>query len=191
MGEPKAIHKYTVAEYLAMEEVAEYKSEYFEGEIFAMAGGSPSHDRIASECDRFIGDAIHGKGCETFTSNMKVRIENSNAYYYPDLSVACGKSAFDGNGLGALTNPVLIVEVLSESTESFDRGKKFHRYKQISSFKEYVLIAQDEPQIDVFYKIEDGTWNQNSYAGMDDEMELRSLGIRVKLGDIYRRVEFG
>lgn len=185
----KRTQTYTVAEYLAMEEVAEYRSEYFEGEIFAMAGGSPSHDRIASDCDRFIGDAIQGKGCETFTSNMKVRIENSNAYYYPDLSVACG-AEFDGNGQGALINPILLIEVLSKSTEAFDRGKKFHRYKQIKSFREYVLISQDEPHIDVSFKTDDGIWRLDSYAGLDDVLELRSLSIRVKLADIYRRVGF-
>jgi Uma2 family endonuclease len=190
MGEPKITHRYTVEEYLAMEEVAEYRSEYFEGEIFAMAGGSPSHDRIASQCDRVIGSAIESKGCETFTSSMKVRIENSKAYYYPDLSVACGEAEFDENGIGALTNPVLIIEVLSKSTEGFDRGDKFQRYKQISSFREYVMIAQSKPQIDVFYKTDAGFWRIDNYEGLDAVMELRSLGIQVKLADIYKRVKF-
>ena len=189
MGELKKTHTYTVEEYLAMEEVAEYRSEYFEGEIFAMAGGSPNHDRIAGDCDHVISDSIRSKGCETFTSNMKVRIENSKAYYYPDLSVACG-AEFDENGLGALTNPILLIEVLSKSTEAFDRGKKFHRYKQIKSFREYVLISQDEPHIDTSYKTEDGIWQLDSFSGLDDVLVLRSLGIKVKLADIYRRVKF-
>ncbi len=188
MGNPEPVRFYTVAEYLALEEPAEYRSEYFEGEIFAMAGGSPNHDRIASDCDRFIGDAIFGKGCETFTSNMKVRIENSKAYYYPDLSVVCGKAEFEQDGI--LTNPVVLFEILSPSTEGFDRGNKFRRYKQISSLREYVLISQNEPQIDVFFKTDDGSWRLDSYEGLDDLMQLRAIGIHIQLADIYRRVEF-
>jgi Uma2 family endonuclease len=182
------IHYYTAAEYLALEETAEYRSEYFGGEIFAMAGSTPNHDRICGECGRLIGNALLDSKCEVFTSNMKVKIEHSNAYYYPDLSAACGKSKFDQDGI--LTNPTLIIEVLSDSTVDFDWGKKFMRYRQISSLKEYVLISQKEPCIDVFYKTEEGDWNFLSYEGMDAVVELRSLGIQLKLSDIYRRVEF-
>ncbi|HEX2898923.1 MAG TPA: Uma2 family endonuclease [Bacteroidia bacterium] len=188
MGEPKTVHKYSVKEYLAMEEAAEYRSEFVDGEIFAMAGGSPVHDMICSECQRVIGNAILGSGCETHTSNMKVRNESSSIYYYPDLSVVCGKADFDADGV--LLNPVLIVEVLSPSNEAYDRGEKFRRYKQISSMREYVLITQSEAQIDVFYKTEAGFWRHDSYEGVGDIMELRSLGIQVALADIYRRVSF-
>lgn len=188
MGNPEPVHYYTVAEYLALEEAAEYRSEYVDGEIFAMAGGSPNHDMICSECARVIGNAILGSGCETHTSNMKVRNETSSVFYYPDLSIACGKAEFDSDGI--LTNPVILFEVLSPSTEAYDRGEKFQRYKQISSLREYVMIAHKKPQIDVFFKTDAGFWRIDSYAGLDDVMELRSLGIQIKLADIYRRIEF-
>jgi Uma2 family endonuclease len=190
MGNSGSVHFYTVAEYLALEEAAEYRSEYFEGEIFAMAGGTIEHDLIAGEFSRLLGNSLHGGPCKPLTSNMKIRIEDSSAYYYPDLSVVCGKPNLEDKNRHILTNPLVIVEVLSDSTESFDRRKKFQRYKQISSFREYVLIAQDVPQIDVFYKAEDGVWYPHTYVGLDEVMELRSLSIHLKLADIYQQIEF-
>lgn len=190
MAIPKTQHYYTPEEYLALEEVAEYKSQYFNGEIFAMAGSTANHDWIASECDRLIGATLRDKNCKTFTGNMKIRIPVEQIYYYPDFSAACGPDIFEDAKKTVLKSPVLIIEVLSESTESFDRGKKFHRYQQIPSFQEYVLISQDEIQIDVLEKMESGLWALRSYAGLDDVLELRSLGIGLKLADIYSRVEF-
>jgi Uma2 family endonuclease len=190
MGIEKTSQKYTVAEYLEMEKAAEYRSEYFEGEIFAMSGGTLEHDRVAGDLQRILGNQLLDGPCECLTSNMKIRIQGSSAYYYPDLSVVCGEPILEDKDKHVVTNPMLIIEVLSESTESFDRGKKFHRYKQISSFIEYVLIAQSEPQIDVFRKMPDGLWVNESYEGLDDTMHLKSLGIQVKLADIYRRVKF-
>jgi Uma2 family endonuclease len=190
MGIEKTIQRYTVDEYLEMEEASEYRSEYFNGEIFAMSGGTANHDRIASQCDKLIGAALGSRDCETFTGNMKIRIPGDLIYYYPDLSVNCADDKFEDQKQTILKNPSVIIEVLSDSTESHDRGKKFHRYKQISSLEEYVLIAQDEYQIDVFQKSNDGTWNLRSYAGIGDVMELRSLGIQLKLADIYLRVKF-
>ncbi len=181
---------HTVAEYLALEEVAEYRSEYFEGEIFAMAGATGEHNLIAKECSRAIDDAAEGSGCQTVLLDMKVRIEGSSAYYYPDIAVVCDKFQYEDEKRQILKNPLIIIEVLSDSTEAQDRGSKFHRYKQISSLREYVLISQKEPQIDVFFKMNDDSWRLDSYAGLDAKMELRSLGIHVKLADIYRRVEF-
>jgi Uma2 family endonuclease len=190
MGLPKISHHYTVAEYLELEETAEYKSQYFEGEIFAMSGGSGNHSRLAVDCSRAMSSVLIDRGCEVFNSDLKIRIQDSSAYYYPDLSVVCGEADFEDEAESILKNPMLIVEVLSESTESFDRGKKFHRYRQISSFVEYVLISQTEVQVDVFQKATDGTWNMRNYSGIEDVMELNSLGIQIKLADIYRRVRF-
>ena len=190
MGNPEPVHYYTVAEYLEMEELAECRSEYFDGEIFAMAGGSADHDRLSSELDRLIGTAMIGRPCETFTANMKIRIQGSSAFFYPDLSVVCGKPQFDDPKQHVITNPVIIIEVLSESTEARDRGKKFERYKQITSFQEYVLVYQTEPKAQVYRKVQEGIWTQYTYSGMDAVMELQSIGIQIKLADIYRRVEF-
>ena len=190
MEESKSSHRYTVQEYLAMEEVAEYRSEYFEGEIFSMAGESGNHSRIATDCANAIAEGLKNGNCEVFNSDLKVRIENRSAYCYPDIAVVCGGATFEDPAKSILTNPMLIFEVLSKSTESMDRGSKFHRYKQISSLVEYILIAQDEPQIDAFLKVDDERWNMHSYAGLDDVLLLRSLGIQIKLADIYRRVKF-
>jgi Uma2 family endonuclease len=186
----KTTHSYTVAEYLAMEETAEYRSEYFEGEIFAMSGGTFNHENIVGDLYFQLRLSLSGTSCRPLTSNMKIRIEGSRAYYYADLSVICGEPVFEDEKQHVISNPVLIIEVLSESTESFDRGKKYHRYKQISSLREYVLIAQDEPQIDVSYKNEEGRWEQYSYEGLEDVLELRSIGVKIKLADIYRMVKF-
>jgi Uma2 family endonuclease len=190
MGDPQPVHRYTVAEYLALEEAAEYRSEYFEGEIFAMAGGTGEHNLIAKECARAIDDATDGAGCQTTLLDLKVRIEGSSAYYYPDISVVCGKFLYEDDKHTILTNPIVLIEILSDSTADFDRGKKFTRYRQISSLREYVLISQHEPTIDVFYKTDAGFWRFDNYTGLDSVMELRSLGIQIKLADIYRRVEF-
>lgn len=190
MGAPKTKTHFTPAEYLAMEALADYKSEYYNGEIFAMSGGTVEHSRITMDCARTLADAMGNQPCELFSNDLKIRIESSSSYYYPELSAVCGPPKFEDPKKTILTNPVLIVEVLSESTESFDRGKKFHRYQQISTLREYVLIAQSEAQIDVFYKGENGIWMLHSYAGMDAVMKLQSLKIDVKLSDIYRRVEF-
>lgn len=173
-----------------MEEVAEYKSEYDNGEIFAMAGATANHNRIAFDCGRLVGNALRGSGCEAFSADMKVRIAKDDIYYYPELSIACGKADFEDKKETILKNPTLIIEVLSEGTSSFDRGRKFHKYQQIASLQEYVLIEQIEPQIDSYFKMEDGSWNLRSHFGLEAVLELRSLGIKLKLADIYERVNF-
>jgi Uma2 family endonuclease len=190
MAIPKTQDYFTRDEYLTMEEVAEYRSEYFRGEIFAMAGATANHDRISNACNRLIGNALDGGSCEYFSNDIKVRIPNDDIYYYPELSAVCGPAEFEDEKETILTNPFVIIEVLSDGTESFDRGKKFHRYKQIPSLKEYILIAQDELQIDVFQNADDGIWHLRSYSGVEDSLEINSLNIRLPLAEIYRRVKF-
>lgn len=190
MGDAQPVRFYTVAEYLALEDVAEYRSEYFEGEIFAMAGGTENHNLVVGNCITQLNLKLSEKPCRVYPSDTKVRIEGSSAYYYPDVSVACEHFEFEDEKRMLLTNPVLLVEVLSESTTEFDRTKKFTRYRQISSLREYVLISQHEPAIDVYYKTDGGFWRFDNYTGLEQVMELRSIGIQIKLADIYRRVEF-
>lgn len=172
-----------------MESVADFRSEFFKGEIFAMAGATANHDRISNACNRLIGNALDGGQCEHFSNDIKVRIPNEDIYYYPELSVVCGAADFEDKKESILKNPVLIIEVLSEGTESFDRGKKFHRYQQIPSLREYILIAQDEYQIDAFKKADDGVWQLRSYSGLEDVLEINSLNLFLPLADIYRRVK--
>ncbi len=190
MGNSGSVHFYTVAEYLALEEAAEYRSEYFEGEIFAMAGGTENHNLIVGNSITQLNLHLAEKPCRVYPSEIKVRIENSKAYHYPDVTVACEHFEFEDEKRTLLTNPLILIEVLSDSTADFDRTKKFTRYRQISSLREYVLISQTEPSIDVFYKTDGGFWRFDNYTGLDEVMELRAIGIQVKLVDIYRRVEF-
>lgn len=190
MGVPKSNRYCSAKEYLALEEIAEFKSEYYNGEIFAMSGGTANHDRLASECDRIIGTRLENGDCESFTSNMKVRIPKADIYFYPDFSVVCGQAEFEDAKKSILTNPILIVEVLSDSTESFDRGKKFHRYQQIPSLTEYLLISQTEPQVDIFHRSDNRIWTLRSYSGLESVIEIQTLNLEIKLADLYRRVEF-
>ena len=140
MGNPEPIRRYTVAEYLALEETAEYRSEYFDGEIFAMAGGTGNHSRIGVACMSILDGLLANSPCEVFDGSLKIRIQDSNAYCYPDLSVVFGKPLFEGDKELILKNPMLIVEVLSKSTEGYDRGEKFQYYKQIDTLRELSLI---------------------------------------------------
>lgn len=186
--EPYEIH--TPDEYLVMEEAAEYKSEYYEGEVVAMAGATANHCRITTELSRLLGNALEQSSCEIFTSDMKIRIPDDAAYYYPEISVVCGKLDFENEKETVLKNPCLVVEVLSEGTAYFDKGRKLHHYKQLPSLKEYVLIDQINPQADVHRRSDDGEWELSCYIGLQTELELHSIGVKIKLADIYKRVKF-
>ncbi len=179
---------YTKEEYLDMEVLAEYKSEYYDGEIFAMSGGSPKHSTI---CFNLIGElakAIGDRDCTGFESNMKLEIAAANAYVYPDAMVVCGNIEPSENTKDALTNPVLVIEVLSPSTESFDRGKKFEYYRSIGSLKEYVLVSQDRPIVEVFFKQDKNTWQYSVARGLENTVVFKSLEYEIALKDIYKKV---
>ncbi len=190
MGNPEPIRRYAVAEYLALEEAAESRSEYLDGEILEIAGESANHSRIGVACMSILDGLLANSPCEVFDGSLKIRIQDSNAYCYPDLSVVCGEPSFEDDKELILKNPMLIVEVLSKSTEGYDRGEKFQYYKQIDALREYVLITQKKPQVDVFYKTEVGFWRLDSFEGLDDVVELKSLGVQIKMADIYRKVRF-
>src|SRR5262249_33624204 len=149
----------TQEEYLEGERAAETKSEYYDGVIVAMAGASPEHDRISGNLLRHFGNQLEGTPCEPFTSDMRVRVPECNRYYYPDVSIACGGSEFEGlSGVRSLLNPTVIVEVLSESTEKTDRGDKFLCYQTLPSLQVYVLIAQDRSQVEIYTRKPEDKW---------------------------------
>ena len=179
---------YTPEEYLAREDKASFKSEYIDGQIVAMAGGSLKHSQICFNLIRKIGDAIVHKDCIGLESNVKVEILRDKQYFYPDAMVVCGKVEFARKRKDMITNPMLIVEVLSPATEAFDRNKKFAAYRTLPSLREYVLIYQEEPQIEAFFKENEKTWRYTVARGLDDTIRLFSLECDLALRDMYQKV---
>lgn len=177
-------------EYLRREREAAYKSEYFQGEVFAMVGGSPNHSLIAANFVREAGNALKGKPCLVFTSDLRVRVDPSGLYTYPDASIVCGELQFADDQRDTLTNPTVIIEVLSESTEKYDRGRKANSYRQIASLQELVLVAQDRPHVERFTRQATGDWLFHEERDLEALFELPSMGFSIALAEIYRNVQF-
>ncbi|WP_420126055.1 Uma2 family endonuclease [Longimicrobium sp.] len=181
-----ALNRYTPEEYLALERHAEFRSEYIDGRIIAMAGAPRPHILIVHNLDREIGVRLLDSPCETYPTEMKVKVGASGRYVYPDLCVSCAPRFEDGNA-DVLLTPVLIIEVLSESTEKYDRGEKFTHYRRIESLREYVLFSQKECLVERY--VRDGDfWQFNSVDDLDASLELTSLGIKIPLRRIYAKV---
>lgn len=185
------ITKLSLEEYLELDKNSEEKYEYFDGEIFAMAGGSPNHARIGGNVYESLQRKLRGKSCEAFNSDMRVKVPAAFPYRYPDVSVVCGEPVFDKlQGQDQLVNPILIVEVLSPSTEAYDLGKKFTAYQSIESFREYLLIAQDAPFVIQHIRQGKGRWLRIEISGMESEIQLETLGITLTMHELYERVTF-
>lgn len=190
MGIQDEIKRYTLAEYLEMEETAEFRSEFYNGEIFAMAGSSPEHSTIASNCGRAMGNVLEEKGCRVLDSGLMVYIEEINIVLHPDASVICAPLERDPKGKNLIRNPSLILEVLSNSTSKYDRGSKFFKYQMIPSLKTYVLVEQNVPRVHVSHKNDDGEWGVYNYFDLEAVVELRPLGISITMAQIYKWIEF-
>ena len=175
-------------EYLEIERKAEDKSEYYKGEMFAMSGVSRRHDRIVVPLTILIGQHLKGKRCETFSANMRVLATPSGLYTYPDLSVACDEPQFADAHVDTLTNPTLLVEVLSPSTENYDRGKKAKLYRAIPSLQELLFIAQDSYEVELYRRQPDGTWSLIEARGLESAIALTSIGYTLSLRELYERV---
>lgn len=175
-------------EYLALERKAEFKSEYVDGVIYAMAGGSRNHHLLAGNTVTALNIGLRHTTCEVYGSDQKVRVPDSRKFFYPDVTVVCSKLEFLDEKKDALLNPVLLVEVLSESTAAYDRGKKFQYYQEIESFREYLLVSQDEPIIERFVRQPGGDWLYTKFEGMDAAIALVTVGCRLELKDIYAKV---
>jgi len=182
----------TPEEYLAAERKAERRSEYLNGEVFAMAGASRRHVQISGNLITTLNNQLKGRDCDVYATELRVRVnpKGNYLYAYPDVSVVCGESKFEDERFDTLLNPKVIIEILSPSTEPFDRGKKFTLYRQIDSLAEYLLIAQDETRVEQYVRQPGGDWVLSERTGLDDAVTLPSLGLNLKLSDIYYRVSF-
>jgi len=189
MAQPAEKYYYTPDEYLAREEAAEYKSEYYRGEIFAMAGTSINHNRIAGNLHTKFNQAFAGKNCEALMSEIKVWIEAEQFFTYPDLLVICGDPAFYRNRKDTITNPLVIVEILSTSTQGYDRGDKFNFYRSIPTLKEYILIAQYRLHVEQYALNENGEWMVTEYHAADEVLKFSSVDFQIKISELYERVK--
>src|ERR1051326_6841621 len=190
MGLPQRVKRLTAAEYLRIERAAEYRSEFFNGEMFAMAGGTPRHSRIKTNLVGALNNGLRGNRCTVHDIDLRIRVAATGLYTYPDASVFCEKFSFDDEHQDTVLNPTLLAEVLSDSTEAYDRGKQFNHYRQIPSLKEYLLIAHDSPRVERLARNSDNTWTLTICTGLDQKLELPSIGITISLAEIYDRVEF-
>lgn len=181
--------KWTVEEYLAFERTSEDKHEFYAGEIFAMTGASRNHNLIVMNISTALGSQLTHSPNELYLCNMRVKV-NALKYTYPDVSVVCGEPRFIDGEFDTLLNPTLIVEVLSDSTEDYDRGKKFKHYIGIESLKEYVLIAQDEKRVDHYIRQPNGDWLLSYATTADATIQLSAIGCTLNLADIYRKITF-
>jgi Uma2 family endonuclease len=180
----------SAAEYLQIERAAETKSEFFDGDMFAMAGGTRAHSLIAANLVREIGNRLKTTDCVAYNADLRVKVEATGLFTYPDVSVACGSQRFLDEEQDTLLNPVLIVEVLSDSTEAYDRGKKFEQYRRIPTCREYLLVSQTEPKVELFIRQRNGTWRLNEARGLTAKIKLPGLGIELPLAEIFAKVRF-
>jgi Uma2 family endonuclease len=189
--------KYTPEEYLALEDEAEYKSEYWDGYIIPLHGHPPTlagadinHIQIVTNLVEILSPRLKKKNCRTFSNDLKVRIPNREKLVYPDVAVVCGKLDFYQLRRDVVTNPKLIIEVLSDSTAAFDRSEKLWFYQTLDSLQEYVLISQEKAVVEQFLRREDGNWFYRATIGIESSVSLESVELEIRLKDIYELVEF-
>ena len=192
MGEPQPDTVYTLEEYYEFELASEIKHEFDNGQILAMSGASVDHNRISRNMVSFLFTNLRSGNnkCESFNSDNRVYIKEMNAVAYPDGFVVCGDIQFQNEKKLAVTNPSLVIEVLSPSSSSYDRGDKFHIYRQLTSLKEYVLISQDKPEVEIYFLSERGIWELMTFIGLDNEAHFRSLDLKIPLREVYYDVDW-
>jgi Uma2 family endonuclease len=179
----------TPEEYLALERQCAEKNEYLNGEVFAMGGASPRHVLIVTNVVAEFRSQLKNRPCSVFSTDLRVLVDQTGLYTYPDVIVTCGELAFSDTFKDTLTNPTLIVEVLSKSTKDYDRGEKFEQYRTIASFKEYLLIAQDRCHVEHHVRQPGGTWVLSETGNIEDEIQLQTIDCRLKLFEIYDKVD--
>ncbi|MDT4896245.1 MAG: hypothetical protein QOH25_1322 [Acidobacteriota bacterium] len=180
----------TPEEYLALERKAEYKNEYVDGEVVAMTGASRKHNLIVVNISGELRRQLKGRPCETYSGDMRVRIPSTRLYTYPDVVVVCDEPQFEDDYVDTLLNPTVIIEVLSESTELYDRGKKFGFYRTLESLAEYLLVAQDERRIEQYVKQPDERWLLSDHRAPEGTVELTSISCSLALREVYDKVTF-
>lgn len=179
-------------EYLENERTSEIRHEYFDGEIFAMTGASLNHNRIQHNISRVLGNQLLESSCDVLLSDQRIKIETLTKYTYPDIAVVCGEIKLEEkNGLDTLLNPIVIIEILSDSTEAYDRGKKFQHYRLLPSLREYVLVSQYFCSIEKYLRGDDDIWLYSSCERMEQRIKIEAIDCELLLSDIYYRVQFG
>ena len=189
MGVAEPVKRLTEAEYLDLERNLEFKNEFFGGEMFAMSGGTPLHSQIAANLVREFGNQLKQRDCIVYNSDLRLKVEATGLFTYPDLSVVCGPLQFAPGTDDTLVNPTLIVEVLSDSTEAYDRGKKFENYRQIPSLCEYLLVSQKEPRIERFARHARHRCPSFLVRGSLATLSLPSLEINISLAEVFAGVQ--
>jgi Uma2 family endonuclease len=177
-------------EYLAVERESDTKSEYYDGVVYAMTGARINHIRIVTNLTVELATQLRGRRCDVLSNEMKVRLQNSRKFFYPDVTVVCGKPLFHDEREDIILNPLLVIEVLSKSTEAFDRGAKFQAYQTLDSLKEYLLVAQDKPIIEQYVRQSDGKWTYTALVGLENSLTLPSVECTLNLSAVYDKVDF-
>jgi Uma2 family endonuclease len=179
----------TPERYLEIEREAEYKSEYFNGEMFAFAGATESHVVIVGNISANFHAQLRNKKCKAYTNDMRVKVNITGLYTYPDVVAVCGEPKFEDEHRDTLLNPIVIIEVLSPSTENYDRGTKFEHYRAIKSLSDYILVAQDKIHVEHYVRQSDRSWLFSEYKSLIDKFQIQSIGCEVSLEEIYEKVE--
>ncbi len=187
MTQAAAVTGMTIAEYLAFEETSEVPHEFHDGEIVAMSGGTYDHARVATNLTGSLHAKLKGSPCEVLDSHMRVATQQAPRFVYPDASILCGPPEFHPEDPKRTTiiNPRVIFEVLSDSTEGYDRGEKFNRYRLIPTLEEYILLAQGRPLVEGFHRQDDDTWSMATWEGIDATATVRCLGLTLPLAELY------
>jgi Uma2 family endonuclease len=182
--------KLTVQEYLTIERAAAFKSDLYQGEMFPIAGVSITHNRVKENLIGELGFRLESSSCQSFSSDQRVAVDATGFYTYPDILIVCGRIKRAELDADTITNPKVIFEVLSDSTERYDRHTKFRHYSEIAALSEYVLVSQSDALIERFTRRDDGTWTFQVFFGLEAEFSLASIPVAIPLSDIYRGVEF-
>ena len=180
----------TPEQYLEIERKAEFKSEYYQGEMFAMSGARRAHNLIATNTVGELYQQLLERPCEVYSSDMRVKVSSTGLYTYPDVVVVCGEPQFLDNEFDTLLNPKVLVEILSESTEAYDRIQKFELYGSLESLAEYVMVSSLRVRVERYTRQPDGTWNYCSKTSLEDAIDLKSVDCHLRLADLYERVAF-
>jgi len=180
----------TPEQYLEIERKAEYKSEYLAGEMFAMSGASREHNVLVWTLASILFEQLHDRQCELYPGDMRVLVAPTGLYTYPNIVGVCGIPRFRDGHADTLINPTFLAEILSPSTEAYDRGRKFEHYRQIESLQEYLLVAQDRMHADLFLRRSDSNWILAQADRPDDALRLRSLGCELPMARLYQKIDF-
>jgi len=183
-----ALNYITEEEYLSLERESEIRHEYYDGEIFAMSGASRKHNLITANVIRELGNQLRKTPCRVYPSDMRLKIQTTGLYTYPDVMIVCGEEFFSDEKEDILLNPTVIIEVLSDSTESYDRGTKFENYRTLDSLKEYILISQKRKKMERFFRNAQGYWQMTESDEENPQLHLDAAGCELRIEDVYENV---